>query len=75
MDGETQYYIYLYHPHLIPDLLEDRQSYFHFQNLDQYEWRGLICITPTLNSWFAEHISKSGNTISTFREKIDMSKI
>ena len=43
VDHSTLHFTTLvYHPHLTPDLLVVRQSYFHFQNRDQYGWRGLI---------------------------------
>ena len=46
VDHSTLHFTTLvYHPHLTPDLLVVRQSYFHFQNRDQYGWRGLIRFT------------------------------
>ena len=46
VDHSTLHFTTLvYHPHLTPDLLVVRQSYFHFQNRDQYGWRGWISYT------------------------------
>ena len=46
VDHSTLHFTTLvYHPHLTPDLLVVRQSYFHFQNRYQYGWRSLIWYT------------------------------